>query len=95
MWEILIPFLKNFGLAIFNLYFFVTWIGQFVKSHHMLPKLESVLVGPDNQRVNFNLDLIWSQYTYEYPEQTWKAVSNSILNVNKILISFITIKGVF
>jgi hypothetical protein len=61
--------------------FFVSFQGQFVKSHHTLPNIESFIVGPDNERVNFSLDLIWSQYTYEFPEQTWKAISNSISNV--------------
>ena len=47
----------------------------------MLPNLESFIMGPGNEQLNFNLDLVWSQYTYEFPEQTWKAVSKSVSNV--------------
>ncbi|CAF0709362.1 unnamed protein product [Brachionus calyciflorus] len=52
--------------------------GQFMKSH--TNGQESMIISPDGLDVNFNLELIWSQYTYDYPEQTWKATSTSVLN---------------
>ena len=59
-----------------------------MKSHHLLPNVESVIMGPNNEQVNFNLDLIWSQYTYEFPEQTWKVVSNAVSSVCFFLNNF-------
>jgi hypothetical protein len=47
----------------------------------VLPNYESYIIGPPDQNTDFNLELIWSQYTFDYPEQTWKATSVSYLNV--------------
>lgn len=52
--------------------------GQFVKQRQ--DGLHSNIVAPTNLNTKFNLELVWSQYTYDYPEQTWKATSTDILN---------------
>jgi len=49
--------------------------GQFVK--------ESSFEGPDHNPVQFDLELIWSQYTFDYPEQNWRAISKTSLEVMK------------
>lgn len=60
-----------------------TFRGQFVKQHSMFKNFGvSSLNGPLNENIDFDLELVWSQYTYEYPEQTWRATSKSILNVS-------------
>jgi len=57
--------------------------GQFVKRHSKFKNLGiSEVNGPSDEPIEFELEQIWSQYTYEYPEQTWRATSKSILNVN-------------
>ena len=57
--------------------------GQFIKQHLHLATMRSAVIAPDN--TEFNLDLVWSQYTYDYPEQTWRATSSSVLNVRNFL----------
>lgn len=52
--------------------------GQFIKQRQ--DGLQSNIVAPSNLNTKFNLELVWSQYTYDYPEQTWKATSTDILN---------------
>ncbi len=60
-----------------------TFRGQFVKYHATHKNYGfSSMSGPDDEPIDFDLDLVWSQYTYEYPEQTWRATSNSVLNVS-------------
>lgn len=60
--------------------------GQFIRQHPHLSHIKSTVIGPNHDdRVEFNLDLIWSQYTYDYPEQTWRATSSSILNVSSFI----------
>lgn len=63
--------------------------GQFVKYHRTYKNFGfSSLSGPvEEETIEFDLDLVWSQYTYDYPEQTWRATSNSVLNVNIIILS--------
>lgn len=57
-------------------------LGQFVKFHPSMPNRESKFLPPVGlSNVEFGLELVWSQYTYDYPEQTWKATSNTVLNV--------------
>ncbi len=55
--------------------------GQFIKQHHLMNSIKSKVVSADEPNIEFILDLVWSQYTYDYPEQTWRAVSKTILNV--------------
>lgn len=64
--------------------------GQFVKMHPGLVNQESRLLAPSGMlgNVEFGLELVWSQYTYDYPEQTWKATSNSIINVRLDVMIF-------
>lgn len=52
--------------------------GQFIKQR--LDGVQSFIRPPDDLSTKFNLELVWSQYTYDYPEQTWKATSTDILN---------------
>ncbi len=67
--------------------------GQFIKQHASMPHVKSMVVGPRGQHsfggspenVEFGLELVWSQYTYDYPEQTWRATSTSVLNVSRVL----------
>jgi len=62
-----------------------TFRGQFVKWHSGSKGLGvSGFSGPEDEPIEFELEQIWSQYTYEYPEQTWRATSKSILNVRLI-----------
>ncbi len=59
--------------------------GQFIKQHASMPNAKSMVVPPPMNGKNgaelFTLELVWSQYTYDYPEQTWRATSTSVLNV--------------
>jgi hypothetical protein len=56
--------------------------GQFIKQHPSLPDVKSMVNSAFGDAVtDFNLDLVWSQYTYDYPEQNWRATSTSVLNV--------------
>ena len=59
----------------------------------MFPNYESYIIGPPDQNSDFNLELIWSQYTFDYPEQTWKATSVSYLDVLEFLWFKIFIKN--
>ncbi|RNA45105.1 extracellular matrix FRAS1 isoform X2 [Brachionus plicatilis] len=52
--------------------------GQFIKQRQ--DGLQSLILPPGDLNTKFNLELVWSQYTYDYPEQTWKATSTDILN---------------
>ena len=70
-----------------------TFRGQFVKYHSSFKNFgTSSLNGPLYENIDFDLDLIWSQYTYDFPEQTWRATSKSILNVSLFPDSYIFIQ---
>ncbi|XP_069679453.1 extracellular matrix organizing protein FRAS1-like isoform X2 [Periplaneta americana] len=49
--------------------------GCFVISHHSLPGVMSEVVPPSDVNTNFTLHLVWSQTTWDGPEQTWRAIS--------------------
>ncbi|KAJ4451190.1 hypothetical protein ANN_02632, partial [Periplaneta americana] len=49
--------------------------GCFVISHHSLPGVMSEVVPPSGVNTNFTLHLVWSQTTWDGPEQTWRATS--------------------
>ncbi|XP_070544831.1 extracellular matrix organizing protein FRAS1-like [Ptychodera flava] len=50
--------------------------GLFVEKHHTLPGFESRVVPPGSLGVNFDIDLLWSEQTFDGPHQLWRATSN-------------------
>lgn len=56
--------------------------GCFVLEHHTLPGIRSHLTAPDGLNVKFNLQILWSEQTFDGPTQIWKATSNYNLKVD-------------
>lgn len=50
--------------------------------HHTLPGIKSHLTVPDGLNVKFNLQILWSEQTFDGPTQIWKATSNYNLKVD-------------
>ncbi|XP_013794564.2 extracellular matrix protein FRAS1-like [Limulus polyphemus] len=50
--------------------------GQFVMKHHTLPGVESGVLPPDTLVITFDLELIWTESTFDGPSQLWRATSN-------------------
>lgn len=50
--------------------------------HHTLPGIRSHLTAPDGLNVKFNLQILWSEQTFDGPTQIWKATSNYNLKVD-------------
>ncbi|XP_035826399.1 extracellular matrix protein FRAS1 [Aplysia californica] len=49
--------------------------GLFVAKHHTLPGVESRVVAPESLSITFDLELVWSQNTFDSPHQVWQAKS--------------------
>ena len=52
------------------------FLGHFIMSHKLLPGVKSELVPPSGVLTNFTLELIWSEATWDRPEQQWRATSD-------------------
>ncbi|XP_050394788.2 extracellular matrix organizing protein FRAS1 [Patella vulgata] len=50
--------------------------GLFVLRHQTLKGFESYVAPPDDLGVSFDLELLWSQATFDSPYQLWRATSN-------------------
>ena len=64
-----------------------SFYGQFVlKSAEHTSTVTTLLAGSGGSKHDdFDLELTWSQPTFDYPEQTWTATSTSELNVSRLL----------
>lgn len=49
--------------------------------HHTLPGYRSRFVSMETN-INFDLDLIWGQNTFDGPQQLWRATSEYSFKVN-------------
>ncbi|XP_033117888.1 extracellular matrix protein FRAS1-like [Anneissia japonica] len=49
--------------------------GQFVLSHHTLPEYKSRVLSPLAVAVTFEVELLWSENTFDGPAQLWRATS--------------------
>ncbi|XP_078659996.1 extracellular matrix organizing protein FRAS1-like [Branchiostoma floridae x Branchiostoma belcheri] len=49
--------------------------GQYVVSHPTLPGFESRVIAPLDVNTEFELELLWSQQTFDSPRQIWRARS--------------------
>ncbi|XP_071953706.1 extracellular matrix organizing protein FRAS1-like [Antedon mediterranea] len=50
--------------------------GQFVMNHHTLPEYKSRVLSPLAVGMKFELELLWSENTFDAPEQLWSATSS-------------------
>ncbi|XP_077999737.1 extracellular matrix organizing protein FRAS1-like [Glandiceps talaboti] len=50
--------------------------GLFVHDHHTLPGVESRIIPPARLGVGFELELLWSEATFDGPHQLWRAISH-------------------
>lgn len=65
--------------------FIILIIGCFVLDHHTLPGIKSHVTVPEGLNIKFNLELLWSEQTFDGPTQFWKATSNYNLKVSIVL----------
>ena len=56
--------------------------GQFLVQHPTLPGATSKVISTLTSSVTFDLELIWSQATYDSPHQVWRATSNYNVKVS-------------
>lgn len=49
--------------------------GVYVLSHHTMPGFESRVMAPKALAISFDLQLTWSQQTFDSPHQMWQATS--------------------
>ena len=49
--------------------------------HHTLPGEASKVIPPSDLPITFDLVSLWSQQTYDGPQQLWRATSNHNLRV--------------
>ena len=45
-------------------------------NHHTLPDYESRVLPPSVLGVDFDLELLWSENTFDSPQQLWRATSS-------------------
>ncbi|XP_071043236.1 extracellular matrix organizing protein FRAS1 [Parasteatoda tepidariorum] len=50
--------------------------GCFVLDHHTLPSEKSYVSAPENLHLQFHLELLWSEQTFDGPIQFWRATSD-------------------
>ena len=50
-------------------------------SHHTAPGVESRVLAPKSLAISFDLELTWSQDTFDSPHQMWQATSRYNLKV--------------
>ncbi|KAF8770771.1 Polycystic kidney disease 2-like 1 protein like [Argiope bruennichi] len=62
--------------------------GCFVLDHHTLPGVKSSVSAPSNLDVQFELELLWSEQTFDGPIQFWRSTSKYNLMCSKDVAGF-------
>ena len=62
---------------------YITPPGLFVMDHHTLPEYKSRIIPPSVLGVGFTLEQLWSEGTFDSPQQLWRATSAYNLKVRK------------
>ncbi|GBL64920.1 Extracellular matrix protein FRAS1, partial [Araneus ventricosus] len=63
------------GYMFFEFKTLAKFYGCFVLNHHTLPGFKSSVSAPSNLDVQFDLELLWSEQTFDGPIQFWRSTS--------------------
>ncbi|XP_041363241.1 extracellular matrix organizing protein FRAS1-like isoform X2 [Gigantopelta aegis] len=73
--QVLKILIREDGKLVINFRTTAKFRGMYVYEHSTMPGIKSHVVPPEDLAISFDLELVWSQQTFDSPHQMWKATS--------------------